>query len=713
MDIAGFLNGTEKTPIAVSLNFEDKQPASRATSRAANGAFEANDQLVAYFRHVTATETDGVFSDIRQVKSGKTGTPDLARLVNLKVSALHSDNQYHSTANNYDQSAASTLSCTDTQGLYWDDFSEGGKGDATDLRTDGHYLQSYYGYCYNGGTSNFTLSNAADGTITCTLPYDQSTAAAVQHSDLLWSGEQIPQAYAHWTSNQQSIEHGKIEIPYFHAMSMFTVELIARKGFVTGAFANTVVEMQGMNRTCTATAPTLAISNEGTASENSGKIKMYGATEGTSTTSEGTYPSRIFCAIAVPNTTLTADNQLLTLTDVNGNKYIVKITSDMLTAWASGLDGNKTKSGYNYKLTITLDKQTISVESTLANWVTLTATGNGEIQFPDDVKDNQNLAIEGDDGVAGSLQFTAEDLKKFSFGSSFDLYELISTNTTHGNNDFDGRKTISTYTDMATDPDMWVNTPEIYWPNSTDRYYFRAVAECTGETSTNYTIQNTGTTASLEVTQGKDIVWGTTAAHDGYNGTTKVHTYEEGAPINPRTGEVPIAFRHIMSKITVKLATPTGDPTPANAVDLNGALISISKLATTGTVQLYAGSIQNGAIVDSPITGFCSQNYIVSEKTKLDNYIVVPQTLTDDCKLTVTLANGAIYSLKLKECFATDTDGNVKKDSEGNPIPITSWAPGRHYTYTITLEKEKITFRAMIKEWDPVEGGGKATLEWD
>lgn len=714
VETSPFLNGVEKTPIAVSLGINDGNSKIRSVTRAADAKFETGDLLFAYLRHVTTADPNGdpvVYSDVYDATTNNVAGIK-PRIVGFKITEK---TNYQNIADNYtNHETSSTIVTTDKNGLaaglYWDDFSVGAKGDANDIRTENHALQSFYGYCYNGGSPSSNLVEAI-GELGWTVPYDQTGDGVLKKADLLWSGTQTPVAYSHSTSSQISADHGLITIPYTHAMSMFTVELIARRGFATGALSNTIVEMQGMNRTCTATAPTKSITDRNKGTDTyAGKIKMYGATEGTSTTSEGTYPSRVFCAIAVPLTSLATDAQLLTLTNVDGNNYIVKVSSDMLNSWSSGLVSNQTQSGYNYKLTITLDKQTISVESTLANWVTLTATGNGEIQFPDDVDNNQNLAIEGDDGVAGSLQFTAEDLKRFSFGSSFDLYELISTNTAHANGDFGDRKTVSTYTDMATDPDVWVNSPEIYWPNSTDKYYFRAFAECTGETATNYTIASTGTTASLTASQGHDIVWGTTAAHDGYNGTTLKHQYQEGEAINPRTGEVPIAFRHIMSKISVNLATSepanAGDPTPAEAVDLNGALISISKLATTGIVQLYAGSIQNGTVVDAPISDFCSRNYQVTGKTKLDNYIVIPQTITDDCKISITLSNGAVYSLKLNQCLASTSTAE-------NPVYIDTWAPGRHYTYTINLTKEDITFRAMIKDWEEKVGSGNATLDWD
>ena len=35
------------------------------------------------------------------------------------------------------------------------------------------------------------------------------------------------------------------------------------------------------------------------------------------------------------------------------------------------------------------------------------------------------------------------------------------------------------------------------------------------------------------------------------------------------------------------------------------------------------------------------------------------------------------------------------------------------YTYPITLKKEAISFRVIIKDWDEKTGSGNANLDWD
>ena len=695
-----FINGNEKTPVNIRISCQD----GNVGTRAYDNTFEEADDIYVYLRHIIKNGENN-FSPVN-------GTGTEPKLVTLKV--ISAGSSLSSNANN--------LSVVDPAlGLYWDDFSAGGIGDNTHIRTENHALQSYYGYCFNGREKNNYLqeSKKHNGEITWAVDHDQTSK--FKTNDLLWSAEQTPVQYIHGANVSDS--HGEIKIPFHHAMSMFTINVIVRNGFTNSssidcnALDDTTVEIQGVNTECTLTAynATISSATNGTG-EYAGKVKMFRADKSTTKVQEGTFSSRAYQAITVPQTVLTIGNTLFTITDVENNNYVVRVTNDMLTAWKSN-DGltndNKTKSGYNYYLEVIIDKQSVSLEATLANWVEIKANGTGEIQFPDDVTGNDDLAISGDDGVAGSVTFTAEDKKKFNNTSNFDLYLVQHSEgkTDYSNSDFSNRKTISTYNSTK---DKWENNPEIYWPDEKSKFYFRAIAIYTGETDDNkYKIETTNRSApSLTTQHGTDIVWGTTAAHKGMNGSTLVHTYNEGESINPRTGEVPIAFRHIMSKITVSLETAqpetSGGETPANAVNLEGATISITNLSTSGTVLLYAGKIDNNNAIEGAITDFCSSNYTINEKTKLDNYTVIPQTITDNSMLIITLANNAgTYRIQLNKCMVKDTESNAV------PTYITSWNPGRHYSYVIKLTKEDISFRALIKDWEETSvAGGDATLEW-
>ena len=80
---------------------------------------------------------------------------------------------------------------------------------------------------------------------------------------------------------------------------------------------------------------------------------------------------------------------------------------------------------------------------------------------------------------------------------------------------------------------------------------------------------------------------------------------------------------------------------------------------------------------------------------------MVPQTITDNAKLIITIKDGTTYSLQLNTC----------KDGSDNAIG--TWASGSKYTYTITVKKEAVQFRALVQDWTETTGSGNANLDWD
>ena len=709
-----FLNGVEKTPIETSALLD---VSSSESTRAANKDFAQDDKLLAYLRHVTwdgnssGDRTPVTVNNSPTLVTFTKGTTACDKYSGSDITPIGTNQALGLSSENTKQ----TSDLTAIPALYWDDFSRASTGNEAegkfDIRTSGHFLQSYYGYCFNGGEGEDNaegakikgnISQALDkttGVLGWTVPDDQTETHALQHSDLLWSAEQTPIAYQRGSSASDG--HGTLVIPYTHAMSMVTVDVVAKDGFMTGALANTWLELQGMNKTCTVTAPTMTLSDAGQGTDAyAGKVKMC---KGTPTTSDGK-PSCTYQAIVVPGTALLNGLPFLKIYDADGNNYDLKINSSILNSWNSGLTDNKMQSGYNYHLTVTINKVGVDVQSTLSDWKTVKAEGEGDIQFPEDDVTEIYTTTDGDGNPTGSkVDFSTIDGKKlanFNVGSEFTLYQKgIGEADTYTN------VTTSTYNQDASSKKYWSNNPEIYWPNDKDRFFFRALAIYnTPATDGSYNIAAYQAATDNPVNQGTDYVWATTPAHKvKKTGSTDLLSYAKSAAISPRTGDVPLAFEHVMSKITVKLATPTSQSgTPADAVELSGALISISKLATSGTIHVENGTITTGAKQDSPINEFCPSGQQAENKTTLDNYTVIPQTIFDDAVLTIKLADGTTYKLQLNTCV-----------QDGTTAPITAWLRGIHYTYTITLTKEAISFRVMIKDWDEKQGSGNANLDWD
>lgn len=587
------------------LTFETSLSGSRSVTRAVGGSFDTGDKLLCYVRHIYSTDlsTDKNYLEVDPYK----------KLVTI-------------------------IDGEPTEKLYWDDFSDN-NSDGHYLRTANHALQSFYGYCYNGGEPTTALVNAT-GVLGWTTDNDQTTVGDMKKNDLLWSPAQNPVTYVHAKENREGLS-----IPYTHAMSKFTIVVVADEGFEADDLNNATVTLKDMNKVGTFTAPTSTVEATGTTD-----VQMYANAV---TTTEGK-TSRAYEAVSVPLVSLTTDKLLATINNVDGNNYEVYLTDAILTAWTDGIKENKSQSGINYKLTITLKKQAITVVATLADWTDVSATGTGEINFTADVKgiDKNN------DGLTDGDAFT---LWKMSALTKEAFAEAKKTKATYNGSEF-------TYDN------------KLYWDKASDDSFFRALAK---KETTLTAVEDT--TLAL----GTDLLWGTTAEHIGTEANGTEHKYEEGVAINPRTGAVPLIFKHVMSKVVVNLKTTDN----ASQVVTAGATVTMTKVIDNGTMNIFTGKVKSG---DSK-----SDVVVKNKDNTITEAIMVPQEINDKAKIVITLADGTTYSLLLNTC--EDKDGKA----------VTDWYSGNLYEYTITLKKEEIQFRVMVKDWERNTGSGNATLDWD
>ena len=592
---------------------------SSVVSRATAAEFATNDELLIYVRHVNGTSIYS-YTDV---------DTELDRLVTLKV--------------NDNKSVA-----VEGIPLYWDDFSKSAESDK-DIRATNHGLQSYYGYCYNGGTPNrFTEST---GELEWTAVTAPTSATDIQHTDLLWSAAQDMITYSH-----ASVENGTtgiLSVPFTHAMSEFTVILNAEEGYSDKAFENTSVTLHNMNSVGSFIAPLSTV-----VGSEAKDFTMYSA-------EDAKVKTRTYIALTVPGTALYTENLFLTISNAEGNNYTYKLSADNLsdTAWGKALAEGKTLPGNNYKLTLTLNKSGVSAVATLADWVTVEAEGDALIDFTADVK-SHNIA------------------NKLTEGNAFNLWMTAAT-------DEPTYTASSTRTAEYTANGLSLNSP-LYWPNGTDKYYFRAEANYDGE---KLTTLGEGDDATV-VKQGQDRVWATTAAHKASNATK---TYNAGEAIAPRTGSVPFEFKHVMSKVIINLTTPSAEEGAAEAstkhVDLTDATLSLSNVYPSGKLDIHTGAVTATGTPQA-----------ITATNSLNEY-VVPQA-TKDMVLTVTLKDGTKYTFNL-------ANAKVVKDGKATTDPISLWEQGNVYTYTINISKQAVELLGYVKDWVKNEGSGNAELIWD
>lgn len=522
--------------------------------------------------------------------------------------------------------------------LYWDDFSS----TEYDLREEGRGIRVKYGYCFNGASDPSDFDKT-DGTLTWTVLSDQSATggADMKKSDLLYAKTEDMVKYAHENGSR-----GELKINYTHAMSKVTINVTTGEGYATDKanFASSVLTLKKMQTKASVNAPAATV----TASSDATDIMDITTFNKSKENTKATYQ-----AIIAP-TNLSAGNILAHIVDIDGNNYDIPVTQGILDAWSAedrlvvsdetiydgvaqaksragsipGGTGYTTKQGIHYILDVTVNKQKITIRATITDWDAVSATGVSQINFAGDVTATGSIASE--------LKANGFDVYKSSSASSFTQKSTTVTNVS----------------------DVWTYSPVIYWAGQSDKSYFRAVSPAGASTSA--------------LAQGTDLMWGT-------SGNTA---------ITPRTGDVPLKFEHLMSKLCVKLETSAD----ASMVDLTDATIKITNLANTGSYS----------IVDATVTAGSKANVMLEGKPSGFNEFVIPQTIADDARLVITLKDGTTYSLQLNQCVKT-----------GTTTSVSAWAKGEYYTYTIKLTKQEITFSAEVKDWVPASGTGNATLDWD
>lgn len=706
-----------KTPLAVTALLDANGKA--AKTRAADMAFEEDDKLLAYIRHVTWDGATGERTSVTADKAPRLvtftkGSEDMVAYTGSDITPIGTGVALGLANTNTQQTSNLTNNLGVGGGhIYWDDFSNATSAE-TDLHTEGHYLESYYGYCYNGGTPSEDLEqgdNKINGVIKWAVQTDQTSG--IKTSDLLWSAEQTPIRYDHGATIGDETRKG-IVLPYTHAMSKVTINVIAGEGFASDYdFASTGAKLNMVRTTCTATAPTATLSY--TSSEKA-DVTMKKGSLGTTDSK----PSHTFQAIIVPSV-LTVGNKFASITGMDGNEYFIYVTDNIINGWTSQLTdtnedihdgtaqarpftraneaqipggkGHQMKSGVHYILNVIVNKTEVTVSASILDWNEIEAEGEGVIHFSNDVADKGT--------IADSLKL-----------HGFDIYK--STTTTFG------AKATTVRWNKANNE--WRYNPTIYWNGEAE--YFRALWNA--RTDTPGTPEN----ESLHMENGRDVLWGTTKAHSGTDADGLSYNYAEGAALKPRTGDVSLLFYHAMSKITFYLEDAAkGSSNDDSKLDLSRATIQLTNLATGGKIDLNNGTVPTGQLdaISSGQKAFSEDNGAVPKRMgyyaakengtattynpslTLKDYYFTPQTITDDVMLIITLANGTTYKAKLNTCRSQNgVDGAGNQQYEN----VTVWQSGKSYVYTITLAKDIIEFRAEIKQWDEVEASGTITPEW-
>lgn len=247
--------------------------------------------------------------------------------------------------------------------------------------------------------------------------------------------------------------------------------------------------------------------------------------------------------------------------------------------------------------------------------------------------------------------------------------EFAKVSTQGGKNLWGGWK------DGAADPHYWPNVKTLHFAGisksgNVNNTVVPTYAAATGITVGGYVSPNTN--------EDNDLMWF----------PRTVDAYGKG------TEYVPVVMKHACSWVTIKLA---GDEWTAGKYTITD--IHIEGLTTKGTATLGAEAkwelSTDPADTGKEFTVFSGQEVLSTTATAegfentANNTIVLPNQVPGTLSITYQFESQA------EETIEETVTGSLKFNGE------TKWAPGTHYTYTVTITASQILIAPEVDEWDP------------
>ena len=608
-----------------------------------------------------------------------------------------------------------TVTFTDAEKLYWDDYGTADPANASTGRTTGLTI---YGVAVDGAT---TAPSVSDWTsLSWTLEANQTSGWAAK--DLLTSNnvqtENTTLPYAtDGTYKFTDRNTGKL-LEFTHAMTKITVNLKAGEGFVNAKFVNkpTVTLLQFyytgkydvVSKTPAATTDSKTNINAHLAQVKTVSTAEWSDAPATWASSNMAkfdalvFPGNQFTATIADDANMTPTSSTDIL-ELNADGNVLKVTSAQLVKAIAGTSTTGTpvnstlEQGKNYILNITVNKTDIEVTATIKDWEDV-ETEN----VTPKINVNEVYGHPTQDGHP-------------AFQKKFDLYRSTSIEGSFlGTDDH----SVVSYADSK-----YTMSPQLYWPNHNTHYFFRGVWPLVGSKD-NEEAQLGPTSTQVE---SNAIVISNATYKKGYypsdlmigrplntddktpDETCKVAGHSSAAGICATEGNVHINFRYVMSQVEVHLETATGSPTPANAVELTNAKVEIINGYTTGKVSL--GEFNSDGSFKITVLSEKADFTLAHVDGENGNYrhsAIVPQILTystdvaqkeNNLRFKITIYKNGETSQGIDDIYYADVEPILKSDKSGKVAPNGKWESGVHYIYNLMLTKTEIKVTATITDW--------------
>lgn len=564
---------------------------------------------------------------------------------------------------------------TPAEQLYWDDYGTADPDNMPDVVDNGRAKGlTIYGAAIND-------KNVAAPTVTSwtaqSVSVEANQTSGWTTKDYIISNN-VKDGGVDGTYKFDDRASGKL-LEFRHVMSMITVNLTAGEGFVDGKFvkepsvilhkfptSGTIDITSGVTSNAVTITDVTTFLDTPTTWSSTGSVKRTAIV----------FPTRDISTIGS-----SADDYIA---KINADDNIYYVTKDKLLA-AMG-STTTMESGKNYILNVKVNKTKIEVTATIVDWIDVMA----EEATP-------KINVVGNVGIANAVDATKDVMDSFDFYLSDAKEANASTLYTKQasaqkpSNGADG-VTIWPFKDASN------NDISLYWPNHQIHYFMRGVSPASttvseGKIAVTAGIYNASTSPSNLLVGAPVITTGTMCGNEDH---TQVDMSTGG--ICAREGKINLTFDYMMSQVEVRLTTVTGSPTPANAVNLTNAKVEIVGGYTSGEVDIHAKTVSaTNSVADFEV------EHVTTEADTYRHSIVVPQAFTNtsgELKFKITIYKNGDTTQGIDDIFyAPIKDIKVTEPGDSNPKVISSWESGKHYVYTLNLEKTEIKVTATITDW--------------
>lgn len=558
--------------------------------------------------------------------------------------------------------------------LYWDDYGTANP-DNTTSRANG---LAVYGVAVEGLSAlPDDLKEIKEGSWTSLAWSVNTNGADVLNKDIVVSNNHGDNSTPTKTGIKFTDRNdaAKNILIYQHMMSKVTFVLTAGEGFSGGKFTSTpevILTRNLYNKTDKTeycyTSGTVNVKDATATGSSVSPVKL----QHKNTTDDGVVTEH---ALIYPGSCFGAENaDIIARINADGNIYYVTAEKILaaLTADTNHSDKN-TKSGYNYVFNITIDKTEIHVTAAIKDWIDVTA----ETETP------KIINLTADVGTA-----TVDDNTKQRM-SSFDFY-LSDAAGSSATTAYEKKATANKPDEGADGSTIWTfaDGKKLYWPNHQIHYFMRGVSPASttvtgGKIAVSAGDYDAGTSPS-NLLVGAPVIEDNTMCGNGDH--TQVDMSTGG--ICAREGKVNLTFDYMMSQVEVRLTTAaSGD----SQVNLTNAKVEIIGGYTAGEVDIHNKTVTT--------SGSAADFEVGTEDTNYRHSIVVPQSLTDALKFKITIYKSGSTTDVDDIYYATIKNIKVTEPGDTAPKLIEKWDSGKHYVYTLYLEKTELKVTATITDW--------------